>query len=552
MNTFRIRNRLLTLCLGLALLCLGSRAWQPVHGATAPPVPAGLTPADWQAIQGQVAKLTAADGAANDHFGISVSISGDIVIVGGGAFQDAAYVFYRDESGPGAWGQVAKLTIADSMWDNDFGIAVSISGDTAIVGASYDTPDNDHLRQGAAYVFYRNQGGPDAWGQVAKLVTTDGAPEDRFGGSVSINGDTVVIGAMGVDIGGNVEQGAAYIFYRDRGGADTWGQVGKITSADGAVDDNFGVSVSVSGDTAIVGSGANIGGAAYVYYRDQGGADAWGQVIKLTAADNAAGLGFGRVAVNGDIAIVGASGADIGGRADQGAAYIFYRNQGGANAWGQVVKLTAADGAAEDLFGWSVAVSGDTAVVGSQWADIGSNEYQGAAYIFDRNQGGPDSWGQVEKLVAEDGVAYDNFGYAVAVSGETSVVGAAFATVGGNASQGAAYVFGPTACVPLTDVSIAGPLGITTTLYIGTAYHFQAVITPVNATPPITYTWTPAPATGQGTADAVYRWTTPGTYTLTLAAENCSAPSTVVTATKEVTIEWQELHFVYLPLVQKN
>ncbi len=563
MNTFRIRNRLLTLCLGLALLCLGNSAWQPVHGAAGdPPVPAGLTPADWQAIQSQVAKLTAADGATGDAFGHSVSVSGDIAVVGAiladvgsNENQGAAYIFYRNQSGADVWGQVAKLTATDGASGDSFGNAVSVSGDTVIVGA--DVADVDgHTDQGTVYVFYRHQGGLEAWGQVAKLTANDSAARDNFGYSVVVDGDVAVIGAEGVDVGGNVDQGAAYVFYRNQGGPDAWGQVTKLTATDGAASDNFGWSVAVSGNTAVVGSYfASVGdnwsqGAAYVFYRDQGGVDAWRQVAKLTADDGAEMDSFGvSVAIDSDTVVVGAYYSNGG----QGAAYVFYRDQGGANAWGQVAKLTADVGGDMDFFGESVSVNADIVVVGANAADVNSNVEQGAVYVFHRNQDGIDKWGQVTKLTAADGVAEDRFGISVSASGSMAVIGASQADVSSVEFQGTAYIF-TTACIPLTDVSIAGPLGITSTLYIGADYHFQAVITPVNATPPITYTWTPTPATGQGTAEAVYRWMTPGTYTITLTAENCIMPPTVVTATKQVVIEWQEIeqHFIYLPLTLRN
>jgi len=566
MNTFRISNRLLTLCLGLglALLCLGSRAWLPDHSAAmAPPVLDGLPPEEWQAIQSQIAKLIAGDGAEADVFGTSVSVNGDTAVVGaiyadidGNENQGAAYVFSRNQGGTNAWGQVTKLSAPGTAWDC-FGWSVSVSGDTIVVGSPWaDVGSNGD--QGAAYVFYRNQGGTDAWGQVAKLTAADGAAWSGFGWSVALSGDIAVIGSN-ADVYPNLRQGAAYVFYRHQGGTDKWGQVAKLTAADGATQDYFSYSVSVSGDRIVIGAYlADVGdnenqGAAYIFYRDQGGANAWGQVAKLTAADGAMQDFFGSsVAISNDMAFIGARSADGDSEVDQGAVYVFYRNQGGTDAWEQLFKLTAADGTENDLFGNSLSVDGETVVVGAQYADIDGNENQGAAYVFHRNVGGVDAWGQVDKLVASDGIARDIFGRSVAISGSTMIVGASSADINGSVNQGAAYIFQSEACVPLTDVSLVGPIGITTTLYIGTAYHFQAVITPVNATPPITYTWTPTPATGQGTTDAVYRWMTPGTYTTTLTAENCPAPSTVVTATKQVVIEWRELHFIYLPLVQKK
>ncbi|MGD9047335.1 MAG: FG-GAP repeat protein [Anaerolineae bacterium] len=413
-------------------------------------VPAGLSPSEWQTIQAQVAKLTAADGATGDGFGVSVSISGDTALigalnadVGGNSKQGAVYVFYRDQGGPNAWGHVAKLTAADGAADDWFGFSVSVSGDTAIVGA-FLADVGDNFNQGAAYVFYRDQGGPDAWGQVAKL--TDGAAADLFGFSVSVSGDTAVVGAYRADVGSYKDQGATYVFDRNQGGPDIWGQVARLTAADGWAYDTFGYSVSVSGDTALVGAlYADVGGqveqgAAYVFYRNQGGADAWGQVAKLTAGDGAEGDRFGdSVSVSGDTAVVGAWLADVGGNEDQGAAYVFYRDQGGADAWGQAAKLTADDGAAGDAF-CSVSVSGDTAIVGAALADVDSNPDQGAAYVFYRNQGGPDAWGQAAKLTADDGAAGDHF-IDPSVSGGTAVVGASWAAVGGSEKQGAAYVF---------------------------------------------------------------------------------------------------------------
>jgi len=128
----------------------------------------------------------------------------------------------------------------------------------------------------------------------------------------------------------------------------------------------------------------------------------------LTAADGSAYDLFGySVAISGDTVIVGAVYHDVAGNEDRGAAYIFGRNQGGADQWGQVARLTAADGSAYDEFGWSVAISGDTALVGAPSGDVGSNTNQGSAYVFGRNQDGTDHWGQVARLTAADASAYD-------------------------------------------------------------------------------------------------------------------------------------------------
>ncbi len=431
----------------LIVLFLGGAAWQPASRsiAVSGEAPAGLSTLDWRAIQVQLAKFTAADG---EHIGSSVSVDGDTAVVGdlfANSYQGAVYIFYRNQGGPQAWGQVAKLTVTDGGYEPCFGMFTALSGDTVLVGAPEATVGGNWL-QGAAYVFYRNQGGPDAWGQVAKLTAADGVGGDSFG-YVSLGGDTAVIGAPYAEVGGNGSQGAAYVFYRDQGGPDAWGQIAKLIAADGAEMDGFGQS-AVSGDTAIVGAysaapGGNDGqGAAYVFNRDQGGPDAWGQTAKLTALDGQSRDYFGiSVSLSDDTAVVGAH-ANIGGNLYQGAAYVFQRDQGGPGAWGQVAKLTAPDGAAGDRFGDHLSLGGDTAIVGARYASVGGNLSQGAAYAFYRNAGGPDAWGLVEKLTAGDGATDDNFGNP-SISGDTAIVLAPGADIDGNVDQGAAYVFAP-------------------------------------------------------------------------------------------------------------
>ena len=330
--------------------------------------------------------------------------------------------------------EVKKLTASDAEADDYFGQSVAVSGDIAVVGA--DLEDAGSKDAGAAYVFSRNQGGTDNWGQVKKLTASDAEEVDRFAYSVAVSGEMAVVGAYREDTGG-IEAGAAYVFHRNQGGTDNWGEVKKLTASDAEAYDWFGRSVAVSGEIAFVGAwwedtGGSNAGAAYIFQRDKGGTDNWGQVKKLTASPAQGGAMFGTsVAVSGDIAVVGAFGED--------AAYVFSRNQGGTDNWGQVQKLTASDPGADDWFGTSVAVSGDIAVVGAHAEGAGGDE-AGAAYVFSRNQGGTDNWGEVEKFTASDTEAGDFFGFSVAVSGEVAVVGAVAEDAGG-LNAGAAYVF---------------------------------------------------------------------------------------------------------------
>ena len=225
--------------------------------------------------------------------------------------------------------------------------------------------------------------GPIVTEQV-KLTAADAASKDGFGRSVAISGDTVIVGAIGAD-DSDERIGSAYLFARDQGGAEAWGQVAKLTAAD-AAEDRFGWSVAISGDTVIVGApfddhAGERSGSAYLFARDRGGAGAWGQVAKLTAADGAAGDEFGwSVALSGDAAIVGAPfDADAGDAS--GSVYLFARDQGGTESWDQVAKLTAGDAAAGDAFGSSVVLSGDTVIVGATFDDH-AGEWSGSASVF--------------------------------------------------------------------------------------------------------------------------------------------------------------------------
>ncbi len=391
-------------------------------------------------------KLTASDGAADDYFAYTVSIDGDVAIVGAPYDDDiatssgSAYIFQRDEGGADNWGEVAKLTPSDSATARQFGYSVSISGDTAIVGARRDDAVDTYA--GAAYIFRRDRGGATNWGEVTKLTASDGEAHDELGFSVSISGDTAIVGAVwSDDHGGN--SGSAYIFQRDHGGASNWGEVVKLTASDAASGDNFGYSVSVDGDTAVVGArndddaGGN-SGSGYVFQRDEGGLDYWGQVTKLTASDAASGDLFGHsVSVSNDVVIIGAYLDDDGG-GGSGSAYLFQRDRGGADNWGQVTKLTASDAASGDSFGYSVSLHSDSAVVGAHQDDDPFSG-SGSAYVFRRDQGGADNWGQVVKLIASDAAAFDLFGSAVSIGSTAAIVGAYSDDDLGSAS-GSAYI----------------------------------------------------------------------------------------------------------------
>ena len=261
-----------------------------------------------------------------------------------------------------------------------------------------------------------------------KLNASDGTAGDNFGGSVSISGDYAIVGAPGDDDNGHLS-GSAYICKRD---GTTWNQQAKIVASDGAVHDLFGNSVSISGDYAIVGAyydGDN-SGSAYIFKRD---GTTWSQQAKITASDGAAGDHFGNsVSILGDYAIVAAHwDADNG--YHSGSAYIFKRD---GSSWNQQAKIVASDGAAGDLFGNSVSISGDYAIVGAYYDDDRGDE-SGSAYIFKRDG---TTWNQQSKITASDGVAGSYFGISDSISGEYAIVGA-FGDDDNGSWSGSAYIF---------------------------------------------------------------------------------------------------------------
>jgi hypothetical protein len=373
-------------------------------------------------------------GVSGGYFGQSVAVSGTTIAigapgeaVGASAMQGAVYVFTQSA---GAWSLQQRIVAPDGAPSDFFGKSVALSGDTLVAGSAAATVGGG-ANQGVAYVFVRSGA---SWAQQQKLTAADGAANDYFGSAVAISANTLIVGAPVATLAGHASQGAAYVFARS--GA-VWSQLQKLTAADGATGDRFGSSVGLSGSTALLGApgaavGTNVGqGAAYVFTV---GGGSWSQQARLTAADGAAGDSFGQaVAVDGTTALVGAPVAAVGANAAQGAGYPFV--QSGAS-WTAQPRLTASDGAANDQFATSAALAGSTAVFGAPRA----TGLGGAAYAFVPNAG---AWTQQPRLVAADGAAGDQRGGSVAVSGGTVVAGA----IGGGAPptgkphEGAAYVF---------------------------------------------------------------------------------------------------------------
>jgi hypothetical protein len=389
-----------------------------------------------------------------------VSISGDYAIVGaymedhdltGGKFLDKAGAAYILKNNSGTWTLVQKLVATDRAEDDQFGYSVAISGDYAIVGAPRKTVKvgfDLESYAGAAYIFKNTSG---TWSQLSKLVSKEPNFADEFGYSVAISEDYAIVGAPYDDVP------SAQIYKRD---STKWFFEQTITSGVTGNGDRFGWSVGVSGNFVIVGepfdgSTAPVNyaksGSAYIFFRGSSGT--WKQSAQLNASDKAAGDEFGNsVAISGDYAIIGAMLEDqnaSGGASlnSAGSAYIFKRNANDGS-WKQSKKIVASDREASDMFGVSVSISGDFAIVGAYNEDqdkAGANTLTdaGSAYIFKNTAG---SWAQVDKIVASDRGGYDLFGYSVAISGDYAIVGAYSEDendAGGNnlAAAGSSYIF---------------------------------------------------------------------------------------------------------------
>ena len=452
---------------------------------------------------GQQAYLKAPNAEADDEFGTSVAISGDTIVVGANledsnqttitngstASADnsatnagAAYVFVRSGS---SWSQQAYLKAPNAEADDHFGTSVAISGDSIVVGANLEdsnqttitngssvSADNSATNAGAAYVFVRSG---SSWSQQAYLKAPNAGAEDRFGTSVAISGDTIVVGAYQEDSNQTtitngstasadnsaIDAGAAYVFVRS---GSSWSQQAYLKAPNAEAIDEFSTSVAISGDTIVIGAAresssqttitngstasadnsASTAGAAYVFVRS---GTSWSQQAYLKAPNAEVGDNFGgSVAISGDTIVVGADGEDSpqttitngstasadNSAAGAGAAYVFVRS---GSSWSQQAYLKAPNTNAGDNLGYSVAISGDTIVVsahqeessqttitnGSTASSDNSASEAGAAYVFVRSG---TNWSQQAYLKAPNANTDAVFGRSVAISGDTIVVGA--------------------------------------------------------------------------------------------------------------------------------
>lgn len=356
-------------------------------------------------------------------------------------------VLFSAQSYAQNWNEVVKIVPSDRDFFDYFGI-VDIDGDYAVVGAMYSDYNGGGIRTGSAYIYIKEG---NNWVQLQQIASEEGEDNAFFGQSVAINGDNIIVGALYGATDANGENpisgaGSAYI-YKLEGGI--WVQKQKIVAQDRETNDAFGVSVDIKGDYAIIGaSSENNNGAAYVFKNEEG---VWVQQQKIVAPERAIDDQFGfSVAIDNDFIIVGAYKEDEDNieenfLQDSGSAYIFRRD---GNIWLPQQKIVALDRAAQDQFGWNVAIMGDYAVIGSYQGKLDANGQNplngaGSAYIFKWDG---INWEQQQKIVASDRASQDSFGRSVAIDGDYVVVGADQGKLDANGENplnnaGAAYIF---------------------------------------------------------------------------------------------------------------
>ncbi len=364
----------------------------------------------------QLGELTDTAQIIGDATGLTVAISGNTAVVGSpseGALAGVAYVFVKPSTGWANMQQTATLTPSDGAIGDDFGDAVAISGNTIVVAAQ---------NLSTVYVFVKPANGWHDMTETAKLTAS--VATSRFGLGLAISGNTVVVGAYGTN-----QEGTAYVYVKPTSGWKDMQQTAELLATNKG---DFGLAVAISGNTVVVGAPTAFSqtGAVYVYVKPSTGWTDVEPTATLTASDSSAGSNFGgSLSISGNTIL---SGAFIANNLI-GEAYIFVESSTGWKNMTETARLEAPTGA-ED-FGMSVALGGNTALISAPY----SLSSQGVAYIFNKPKNG---WVTTSKynfeLKSSDGAPEDLFGASVSLSGQTALIGA----FQHNSIRGAAYVFG--------------------------------------------------------------------------------------------------------------
>lgn len=341
-----------------------------------------------------------------------------------------------------------------------FGHAVYINDNMAVIGAPLDDeacPNSPKFcNSGSAYVF-RFDPKLSHWIEEDKLFASDGDIEDQFGTAVSISGDVAIIGVpLDDDVKIGFTSGSAYVFRKDPK-SNNWIEEAKLTASDANAGGHFGRGVAIQNDVAVIVGNSNnkdlgvYAGTAYVFQFDPK-TGMWNEEHKLTASDAANFNGFSSVSLSDDLVVIGVSGDDDGGM-NSGAAYVF-RYDAKAKLWTELDKLTASDAEPNDRLGQSISLSNDLILVGARLDDdacpIDPGCDSGSAYLFQYDPK-TDSWLEKAKLTASDPSALDDFGRSVSISGNLAIIG----SPGDDEiapSAGAVYSFDLSACLCPADL----------------------------------------------------------------------------------------------------
>lgn len=360
------------------------------------------------------------NGGATD-FGESVAVSGNVAVVGSSGDSNAtgaAYVYVKSTGSPNEVTQTAKLTASDGRPGDAFGTSVSISGNVIVVGAP-----NVNSDQGKAYVFVRP--GP-TWKnmtETAQLTALDGQPNDQFARAISLSGNAVAVGAFDHTVGSNAIQGAAYVFVEPNSGWTDMTQTAELTASDGKQNSRLGWSIAIAGNTIAV--GADGAGAVYVFAEPPGGWVNTTQTAKLTDPKDT-GVGFS-VGISADAATI-VTGSPFGGPDQRGATHVYVRQENTWQTTSSDATLLASDGTYGDYFGNSVATTGSTVVVGAPFAHCTGNLCRfpgtGIVYAYQKPPTGWKSMSQTQEISPNDGKSNGQFGTFVATQSSAIVVGA--------------------------------------------------------------------------------------------------------------------------------
>lgn len=339
--------------------------------------------------------------------GFDLAREGDTLVVGSQR-PEAALVYTRTDTG---WLQIKTLVPDDPPTSGytDFGLQVAIHDDIIAVGAP-DAAVGDRRYRGAVYLYARDAGGPGNWGQVAKIAEPSGAIYTRFGATIAMSDDLLLIGAPHRSYGGVV-----HIYAPDTGDLRSWSKQGALAADDGALDDYFGAALVLNGDTIAVGApkSATINrtsGAVYLFERTTG-TNLWTQIARRVPSDTFAGDAFGRtLALHEGLLLVGYG---------VGGAALFGRDQGGADQWGEITRLTAPKSGDSGDFGASVAISQGRLYIGAPRVQVAQNTPQGAVFVFEPSPSAPDQWVDLAAITAPPGAPEEVFGtYTTILDGE--------------------------------------------------------------------------------------------------------------------------------------